>query len=666
MKRTSTKTMLLFVLLSLSLSALSQNKYMIMGNKAYESKQYTTAIDYYAKALAKFDGEKPERNETIFKMADCYRMINDPKRAETNYQRLIKSKYDETKPEVLLYYANALSAQGKYSEAVPAYEAYLKKVPTDPLAIAGKASCEMGLNDTTIETRWLVKNVKELNTTDDDFAAAFSDNKYKSVLFTSNRKGSTGKEKDNWTDGYFSDLYAASKQKGETFGAPVLADTREILNTKANEGAGIFDDQFKKLYFTKCEKMSKDKEYCRIFEAVKSGNNWAKPQLVFGDSSCNSGQPAITANGLTMYYASNRIGGQGGKDIWKVTRTSERKPFGNPENLGTVINSKGDELFPSLFADTILYFASNGRPGYGGLDIYRVNLKNGTAQIEHLPLPINSSADDFAMQFESNKENGYFSSRRADGKGGDDIYYFERIFRKASGVGMVKDELTGQPISKTLVYVMNQKGDTITQTTDEKGVFNLESGQIKEDNEYTFSVSKENYFTKKLQINIPHLKNDTSIHITLAMQPIPEKPIVLPDIYYELNKWDLLPQYQDSLMVLVTILNDNPKISIELASHTDSRASDQYNDELSQKRAETVVNFLIDKGINKDRLTAKGYGERQPRELSSKITRDGFTFEKGTKLTEAYILAIKDEKKRDAAFQLNRRTEFSVIGKNKK
>lgn len=664
MKNRLTKTMLLFVLLGTGITAFSQNKYMTMGNKAYENKQFTTAIEYYNKSLVKFDGEKPERNEVVFKLADCYRMINDPKKAETSYQRLIKNKYADEKPEVYLYYANALSAQGKYTEAIPAYDIYLTKAPNDPLAIAGKESCEMGLNENTIETRWLVRNVKELNTTDDDFAATYSDNKYTSVLFTSNRKGSTGKEKDNWTDGYFSDLYSATKQKGETFGAPVLADTREMVNTKANEGAATFDDQFRKLYFTRCEKMNKDKEYCRIFEAFKSGNNWAKPTLVFADSSANSGQPAITANGLTMYYASNRPGGQGGKDIWKVTRSSERKAFSNPENLGAVINSKGDELFPGLYADTVLYYASNGRPGYGGLDIYRVNLKSGNMQVEHLPLPVNSSADDFGMQFQAKKENGYFSSRRAEGKGGDDIYYFEMIVPKATIKGLITDENTGQTLSMLPVYMTDQHNDTMRFVTDNQGAFVACSDQVNEESSYTLVVSKENYFTKKTDIRIGRLKNDTSILVSVSIQPIPEKPIVLPDIYYELNKWDLLPQYQDSLMVLVKILNDNPKITIELASHTDSRATDAYNDTLSLKRAETVVQFLTEKGVNRERLTAKGYGEKVPRVLASTITKDGYVFDKGTKLTEAYILAIRDEKKRDAAFQLNRRTEFSVTGKN--
>jgi len=638
---------------------------MAMGNKAYENRQYTSAIEYYTKALGDFNGEKSERNEVVFKLADCFRMINNPRKAEINFQQLIKNKYAEEKPVVYLYYANALTVQGKYTEALPIFDQYLTKIPGDPLALAGKASCELSLQDTTTDTRWIIKNIREINSPNDDFAAVYGDNKFNSIIFSSNRKGATGNETDNWTDGSFSDLFIAVKKKGETWGAPVLADNKGVVNTKSNEGAASFDDQYKKLYFTRCGKMDKGKEYCQILEADRLGNGWARPVVVYTDSLCNVGHPAITSNGLTMIFASNSPGGSGGKDLWKTIRPSERKPFGPAENLGTMINTAGDEMFPTLFTDSILYFASNGRTGFGGLDIYRVILgKSGLSEVEHLPRPINSCADDFSMSFEGNKENGFFSSRRLGGKDGDDIYSFKKINWKISIQGSVRDEITQKPMQRLPVYITDKENDTTTIIIDDSGTFLLTNGQIKEGSNYTLIFSKENYFTKKTEITIGNLRSDTAFQVSIALQPIPDKPIILPDIYYELNKWDLLPQYKDSLMVLVGILNDNPKIVIELASHTDSRASTEYNDTLSLKRAETVVTFLTEKGINKARLIAKGYGERMPRELTIDITKDGYTFERGTKLTEEYILSIPDLKKRQVAYQLNRRTEFSVIGKN--
>lgn len=387
--------------------------------------------------------------------------------------------------------------------------------------------------------------------------------------------------------------------------------------------------------------------------------------MIYSDSLGNVGHPATTANGLTLIFASNRPRGIGGKDLWKVTRPSERKPFGPAENLGPVINTTGDEMFPSLFTDSVLYFASNGRTGFGGLDIYRVTLgKNGLLEVEHLPRTINSAADDFAMSFEGNREKGFFTSRRAGGKGGDDIYSFEKITRKISLQGSVRDEVTQKPMQRLPFLIIDEKNDTMSVVTDDSGTFLLSGGQIVERSKYTLIFSKDNYFTKKKEVNIGTLRSDTSFNLILVLQPIPDKPMVLPDIYYEFNKWDLAPKYQDSLMVLVKILNDNPKIVIELASHTDSKGSLEYNDTLSMKRAETVVTFLTEKGINKARVVAKGYGKRMPLILATDITKDGYTFQKGTKLTEEYILSIADLKKREVAYQLNRRTEFSVIGKN--
>ncbi len=662
-----TYLIILFILgfVSLHLNSSGQSKYLVMGNKAYENKQYVLAIDYFTKALSNFEGDLNQRNELALKQADCIRMINNPKKTEIYYQRLVKNKYAEQKPLVYLHLANALSSQGKYAEALPMFEQYLARVPGDVLALAGKTSCELSMQDTTADKRWSIRNIREINSFNDDFAPIYGDDQFKTVIFSSNRKGTTGKEMDNWTDGTFSDLFVATKKKGETFGVPVLADTRDMVNTQANEGAAFLGYGYKKLYFTRCSKMQKSMEYCQILEADRLGNGWGQSSVIYTDSLGNVGQPVLSADGLTMIFSSNRPGGSGGKDLWKATRSSDQKPFGPAVNLGSRINTPGDEMFPTLLADTVLYFASNGRTGFGGLDIYHTTLGiNGFSEVKHLPRPVNSPSDDFAMSFEENKEKGIYTSRRTGGKGGDDIYSFEKINWKVTIKGSVRDEITQKPIKSLPVYMFDDRNDTIVATTDNMGGFLFGSGQVKEEKHYTLVFSEDNYFTKKANVVIGTLKRDSTCLVNIVLQPIPDKPIVLPDIYYELNKWDLLPQYEDSLMVLVKVLNDNPKIVIELASHTDSRASDQYNDELSQKRAETAVRFITGQGINKDRLVAKGYGKRMPRVLATDIIRDGYTFERGKKLTEAYVLSIPDLKKREVAYQLNRRTEFSVIGKN--
>ena len=591
MKNNIKKTIILLAFAGFHFCSFSQEKYLKIGDKAYENNQFTLAVQYYSKALFKFKGENQLRYEVFFKIANCHNMMNNPQRAEFYYQLLVKNKYAEEQPLVYLHYAKSLIEQGKYEDALPMFEHYLVKVPNDPLGIVGKASCELGMQNANIDTRWFIKNIREINSQDDDFAAVFGDDKFRTIIFSSNRQGTTGTETDNWTDGYFSDLFVSAKKNGYTWGSPVLADKNEFVNTMSNEGSGSLDDQFKKLYFTRCPKSRSGVEYCQIMESTKVGNIWGPSVLIYADSISNVGHPVLTADGLTMIFSSDRPGSIGGRDLWKVTRPTTCAPFSNAINLGSIVNTPGNEMFPTLYADSILYFASDGKPGFGGLDIYRVILgKDGVYDLRHLPRPINSCSDDFALSIEGTEEKGFLTSRRSGGKGGDDIYYFEKTNQTSS------------------------------------------------------------------------LQDSTSLPGN-SHQPVPERPVVLTDIYYDLSKWDLLPSNQDSLNTLVKMMQDNPRIMIELSAHTDLHASDEYNDELSLKRAEAVVKFLESNGISKDRIIAKGYGKRVPRLLTNDLTIDGYTFQSGTKLTGDYIISIEDLKKREAANQLNRRTEFLVIGK---
>lgn len=666
MKFSSIKIFLIVVASLCFFNSYGQLSSIAMGNKYYEKKQFIPAIGYYTKALDKSELDKKIRNEVTYKIADCYRLVNNPKKAKPFYQRLVKNKYSEEKPEVLLYYAIVLNMLGSYPEALPLFNQYLKKDPENKLALSGKATSELGMSDKSSNRRWIVKNVRELNSPFDDFSAIYGDNKLSTVVFSSNRKGTVGKESDNWTNGYFSDLFIASKTKNGYWGDIKLLDDKEKINSASNEGTSVFDSNYKTLYFSRCEKMSKDKMYCQILQSDRLGKEWSKPIVTYSDELSNVGHPAISFNGLEMVFSSNCQGGFGGKDLWKVTRTSEQEPFSNPVNLGSKVNTVGDELFPSLHNDTILYFASNGMTGFGGLDIYSVDInKNGEfSNLEHLPRPVNSPDDDFAMSFEPNSDKGFFNSRRAGGKGGDDIYSFERIETKIAIQGLITEELSKQPMANLSFKYTDGSKDTLNLTTDANGSFTVPNGKVKPQSLYTMMLNKDDYFTKKEQVLIGSPQNDTIYQLNLFLTRIPDKPIVLPDIYFEVGKWDLQVQYQDSLMVLVDILKDNPKLVIELSSHTDSRASDEYNDDLSQKRAETVVNFITEEGIPRERLVPKGYGERKPRVLSTSITKDGYTFPSGTVLTEEFILSIKDLKQREAAYLLNRRTEFSVISKN--
>lgn len=665
MKQTYLTIILTIVLFSFRILCSGQINYVTMGDKAFEGKQYLPAIEYYNKALNRFKEDRQQKNNALNKLADCYRLTNNHKKAENYYQRLIKDKYSDEKPLILLYCANSLVMLGNYTEALPLYERFLLKYPEDELALTGKQTCENGLNNTTDHKKWIIANIGELNSNEDDFAATYGDNKSSTVIFTSNRKGVTGKETDNWTGGYFSDLFTATINKQLKWENVKLLDVDERINTVANEGVSVMDNKYRSLYFTRCEKAGKGEHYCVIMATDKTGNSWTKPVVIYKDSLGNAGHPTLSSNRLVMIFSSNRTDGNGGRDLWIARRASENKPFMSAENLGTFINSPGDEMFPSIVGDTLLYFASNGHPGLGGLDIYKVKFDNKFKSVPiNLPRPVNSNEDDFAIEFETGKERGFFTSRRDGGKGGDDIYSFEKLSPIIAVNGLLVDDVSRDAMPNAILSFASSKNDTLRLTTNNTGSFSISNEHLKSPAKYSLIFSKKDYFTKKIEIIIPETEFDTTIFVAASLIPIPEKPIVLPDIYYDLDKWDLLPQYQDSLLVLVGILNDNPNIVIELASHTDSRASDDYNDQLSQKRAESVVSFLTEKGIDKNRLVAKGYGEQVPRTLSNNIHKGNYSFDRGAKLTENFILSIKDPDKREVAYQLNRRTEFSVISKN--
>ncbi|PLX10522.1 MAG: hypothetical protein C0598_10190, partial [Marinilabiliales bacterium] len=496
----------------------------------------------------------------------------------------------------------------------------------------------------------------------DEYGAAFSSKKLDQIIFSSNRKGTTGKDKDNWTKGWFSDFYFSNYTEG--WQNPVNADETKVLNTEANEGASFFDHRFSTMYFTRCDKGENKKVYCQVFQTERSGKRWTRPRLVLSDSSFNVGQPWVSNNELVMYFASDRKGGYGGKDIWMATRKRKGHAFSNFINLGETINTPGDEMFPYIMNDTILYFSSNGHPGYGGLDILYSFYEDSTwQQVKNLLSPINSSGDDFAIIFKNDKE-GLFSSNRMNGLGGDDIYSFKRKLIKFNLNGNVKDERTLLSLENVDVSLFENKVNTNNIKTNKQGLFSFDSTCFSENNNYTIVFSKENYFTFKDSLNTYSFTSNNDFEVSVILNPIPEDPIVLPNILYDLNRWNLKQQYQDSLKILIGILNDNPNLVIELRSHTDSRASKSYNDELSQKRAQTVVDFLVENGIEPQRLIAKGYGERVPRLIAEDTYISGFFIKQGTELTEKFIESFSSNDVKEKLFELNRRTEFMVIAKD--
>jgi peptidoglycan-associated lipoprotein len=642
----------------------AQKKRTQVADQAFLEQHYTVALDRYKKAYSKVRKDKSEKSRIAYQIAECYRLINDTKKAEAAYQRVIRMKYQRKEPLAYLYLADAMKSNGKYEEAITEYNNYAEKVPEDQRGHEGAESCRLAVGWDTIPSKYKVDEIARINSKADDFAPCFADKFYSSIIFTSTRDGSTGKETDEWTGQKFSDLFYTKVDKKNTWSTPVLIEKEGKINTQANEGVAAFNKDFSQMYFTRCEYIEGANKTCQIFVTSAKGKSYGAPKWVSlgNDTTITVGHPALSSDELMIIFSSDRAGGIGGKDLWMATREKADGDFGRPVNLGPKINTVGDEMFPFLRGDTVLYFASNRLPGMGGLDVFKSTLKDEEwgAPVNMKP-PINSSSDDFDLVFRQDQESGFFSSNRKGGRGGDDVYAFIQppIIFKLSGV--VKDELTLLYIESARIKMVGTDGSSVEAKTDTKGFYSFSESQIKQNTTYELVVTKDGFFNTNGKITTVGLEGSKDFIQDFMLQHIPTEAIVLPEIRYDLNKWDLKPQYQDSLQGLIRTLDLNPTLVIELAAHTDARNTFEYNDILSQKRAESVVNYLIERGIDPERLVAKGYGERVPRTLAKDMTVNGYTFKTGVKLTETYIDSLPTVEEREAAHQLNRRTEFRVL-----
>ncbi|MEI6890237.1 MAG: OmpA family protein [Bacteroidales bacterium] len=659
------KSFLIYLILffCFTMPAVAQNKATKAADDAFSDQLYLTALQKYQKASSKVKKNKTERDRITFRIAECYRMMNNTKKAESAYKRLLNNvKFIKDEPRVILYYANALKSNGNYDEAIKQYQAYKDLAPKDLKGEQGIATCKLAKEWIANPSKYSVKWEKPLNSKEDDFAPAYADKKFGSIIFTSDRDASNGKDVDNWTGLKFSDFYLSRKDRKNEWSKPVLADQAGMINTKANDGVGQFDERFMHFYFTRCYNDPKKKNGCQIFMTSRTGSsNWGDPEKIElgGDSTSIYGHPSV-AGGDIIYFSAEIPGGLGGKDIWRASKKSGKWI---KENLGQVINTPGNELFPFIRNDSILYFASDGHPGMGGMDIFCSVYSKGKWSIpENMKPPINSSADDVAIVFNAEEsEEGLFASNRPGGKGRDDIYSFVIPPIYYTLEGTVTDDRSLLPVQGAEVRATGTNGRTFKYTTDEKGHYSFNKMQINAGTTYDLVITKKDYFNERGRETTLGLEKSKDLTRNFVLRPIPKKPVVLPDILYDLAKWDLKPQYQDSLQGLIETLDANETIVIELAAYTDSRDSEERNDILSQKRAQSVVDYLISRGIDPDRLVAKGYGERVPRTLAKDVIREEFTFITGTVLSDSVINLLPNTAVKEAAHQMNRRTEFTIL-----
>ena len=498
-------------------------------------------------------------------------------------------------------------------------------------------ACNLALQWKNAKSATTIENIDAINSLAFDYAPVFYGKN--ELVFTSDRSNAAGNDIFGWTGQKFSDLFITTRDEKGNFTEPTAFT--DVLNSAYNEGAACFSKDFSECYFTRCGSSQTIDDYCKIFYSYRNGDTWSDPQalLIFNDST-NVSQPFLSADGKELYVSSDADGGYGGKDLYILTKNAEG--WENPQNLGPNINTTGDETFPYLADDGKLYFASNGQMGMGGLDIFSASrVKNQWANVQNLKSPINSGADDFGLTFEKVKpENqykiksqGFFTSNRPGGKGHDDIYHFTeekvKVFIVNGDVVEKKFATENDPNSAITGYAPMENVDVTLNMMDEKATGNTKTQTAKSgkngefkflaeaEKTYKVTAAKPDYFSESEQastIGFTAADKDTVIAtVRIILDKIYKNVQVnLSNIYYDYNKANIRADAALVLDTLVILLQENPGVKVEIGSHTDSRGNDAYNMKLSQARAQSVVDYLAQHGIDAQRLSAKGYGESQP------------------------------------------------------
>lgn len=658
----SLKKVSILLLLAVSFVTVNaQKNFMKEADVDYRNESYFEASQKYIKAAAKLK-KRQDKARSYFFAGECFRYMLNHEDAQKYYQKAIDLGYDDADPIVFKNYAEMMRQQGEYKKAIKQFEKYISIRPADQQAKLWKESCDKALQWIENPTRYIVENESQLNTDYYDFSPAFFDKKNTSLVFSSSRPASTGAEVDPRTGETFMDLFSSERDNNGNWAQP--KPLPEAINTEDNEGASALSKKADELYFTRCPRIKKENAGCDILYAKKQGSNWKPPTSLLkpeGQDSLNHGHPALTADGKSIVFASDMPGGKGGKDLWMITFDKREKAWSKPVNLGSKINTPGDEMFPFVKNDGTLYFSSNGHAGMGGLDLFyaeAVELKKWD-NVENLGYPINSSADDFSIIFERSKEeSGFFTSNREGGKGQDDIYSFRLPPIEFSLECVVKNKTTLEPVPGAKLKLVGSDGSMVEVATDASGKFLFEEVSGKRyllgETNYTLEASKDEYLKDESKLTTVGYKESKKFYQEFFIQPATKDVVIdFPEVRYAYNKAELQViegeiNSRDSLDYLFHTLVMNPTIIVELQSHTDCRGSDSYNKRLSQKRAESCVKYLTQRGIPKERMTAKGMGEDVPR----------YDY---TGCDDVNKLKKTNNKEFERLHQLNRRTQFRVL-----
>ena len=645
----------LFLFFFCPLLLFPQKKKLDRAERAFQAGEYYIAVDLYKNAYTAVK-DADLKSEITCRIADGYRLTNQNEQAELWYKKAIRRGY--TNPLAILYLADALKSNQKYEEAMTEYRRFKQAVPDDPRGDEGIYSCDKALEWLDAPVGYVVEEMRSFNSRESDFSPVLANDEGTEVYFTSSRKEAQGNKTHGVTGESYTDIFWSSLDRKGKWSVPVPVEG--AVNSEYDEGVITFDRAYNTMYFTRCLVTKRKKMGCQIYYSVKEREEWGSPKAIpVGDDSLVVAHPALSPDELTLYFTSDMDGGFGGKDLWKITRSDASGEWGQPVNMGESINTPGDEVFPYVRSDGTLYFSSDGHIGMGGLDVFKATQdERGAWTVENLRAPINSFADDFGISFIPGEDRGFFSSSRK-GRGNDDIYSFLFPPLRFNIIGTVRDEKTEEVLPGATVRLVGSDGLTMETETAADGTFRF---TLNPATDYVFLASREGYLNGKGRETTKGQEQSRDFRMTILLSSI-AKPIELShsNVFYDFARWDLRPEAMVSLDRLVETLNDNPNIIIEIMSHTDSRDTEEFNLELSQKRAQSVVDYLIEKGIASERLRARGYGESAPKMVTRKIHEEYPFLPEGTVLNESFIESLADIEQRETAHQMNRRTEFQVL-----
>jgi outer membrane protein OmpA-like peptidoglycan-associated protein/tetratricopeptide (TPR) repeat protein len=618
----------------------------------YARGEYNDASITYRKVYNKLTRkeDRPQRGEVAYKMGLCYRQLNQAARATAAFQNAIRYEYPDSNE--ILYLAQAQQQEGKYAAAITNYKAFLEKVPKSELAQEGIRGCETAPKIKSDGSRYIVKISKLFNSRRADFCPMFLDANADVLYFTSSTEKAKGTAKSGITGAKNCDVFFAKKDEKGNWLRPEAAEGD--LNTDGDEGITAFTPDATTMYFAKAEQKANAPSSVQIYTSQRSEAKWSSPVKfeVTADSLSAFDDPAVSADGKYLYFSSDMPGGQGGKDLWRI---NIKDSHGTLENLGDQINTPGDERFPYCRTDSIIYFASNGHAGMGGLDIFKATLQpSGKWFIESMGSPVNSPGDDFGITF-GKGESGFFSSNRNDARGYDHIYSFIKPDLKITISGNVLDK-DDEPVPNAIIRIVGNDGSNQKAVGKPDGTFsfNLQRGIS-----YVMLAGAQGYLNGKQQFTSDMAEEDAEYNVDFVLAAV-TKPQVIENIFYDFDKASLRPESKKALDEMVQIMNDNPNIAIEMASHTDRIGSDEYNNSLSQRRAKSVVDYLVAHGISAERLQPHGYGKTHPKTVTKRIAHQYPQFKEGDTLTEEFISHLS-KADQEAADQVNRRTEFQVL-----